>query len=249
MYTFSSIKSLVFITSLSASLAIASPAEHATLKQVSARVTVSAEGKISKLEWSQPETMSSSVESFLRPQLESTSFDPAKQGGVPVESTLLLTAILRATPRADGQLTLSLFDIQRGGPSYKIIRPPQYPTAMQNQGISGIVLMKATVGADGSVIPDSIGPVEEPKGRHSSHLREFIKAARRSISEATFTDLETVAGLAIPTEVRIPMVFCLNGCDALYQEAARFRKEQNNKATPEQGTELAQFQSPVVDKS
>ncbi|HVF36059.1 MAG TPA: TonB family protein [Candidatus Saccharimonadia bacterium] len=192
---------------LVATASFAAPAETNLPDSLDVRadLSVSAEGKIVKLEF--VEDLSPELEQFLRERVQSWSIKPARRDGRPVGGDTAL--YLRLSIEPAGKDVLVRVARASTGPRYATTTPPMYPAVAITRRHQALVYVTADIRADGTVSAVSSRMLAGKGSRMA-----FLTAAERSVLRWRFVP-ERVDGLPVATRVQIPMAFQLSGMPRL----------------------------------
>lgn len=175
---------------------------------------------------------------IVRQAVQSLGFQPATVDGVPAASRTAVVVTLQLTPGEAGSLTASVVDVERA----KVrMSPPRYPREALVDRISGRVLVDLAVLPDGRVdmANSRVSEVQLSRfGAESRRGRVYAQQLSASVLEAVagwVVQVEEVAGVAQPTRIETPVLFCAErgetpgDCPGLDRHVA---KEQRRAADP-----------------
>ena len=143
-------------------------------------------------------------------------FEPILVDGRPVIATTRMRLALAAVPTQGDQFALKVTNVWFGEPEKtRALAPPLYPPAMQRAYAGGKVSLIVKVDANGNVVdamPEQTSLSEDVKGKTANRWRRMLEES--SIAAARnwkFTSTEKIDGEAMPTLVRVPVVFSMGG--------------------------------------
>lgn len=214
---------------------------------VTARADVSAEGRVSGLEFSRK--LPGSIESFARNLFQPLTFEPATADGQPVASRTSLRASLELTPDGAGGYVVKAVDLQQVGSQVESAQPPRYPFEAMRDRVGGQVWLELSIDPQGRVVPDSIEVVESRFHRNGraysgANAKRLEDASRAAAQQWTFIQPE-VAGAPIATRQRVPVTFTppASGREKPYDYGDFQRRPQLPRST-EASRHLAQLVAP-----
>ena len=182
----------------------------------SVRVEVDAAGKPVKVE--APADLPEAIRGYIEKRVESWQYQPAKVGGVTRPAVTYVAVNACAVPVAEG-FRLGL-DFDGNGPRRAADRPlppPVYPPRAQMAGTEADFVLILDLRADGTA---QIASIEKAEFRGRVGRTEVQQELYRWVKSVRF-DMELVDGHAVPSRVRIPVVFAMGpqgGRDALVAE-------------------------------
>jgi hypothetical protein len=185
-----------------------------------AKVTLDAAGKPISVEPSAD--LPAPIRDFIRQRVATWRFSPPEQDGVTGPAVTYLRLGACAIPQADGNYRLAV-DFKDNGPLYAngpMMRPPPYPKDALVHRIGATAVVTFVVGVDGLATVEGI----EYQDR-SNHRRDGIDAALRDWVRGMHYEPEQLAGHAVRTRIRVPVVFSITGpedssLDALREKAS-----------------------------
>ena len=168
-------------------------------------------------------------------------FEPALRNGVPVPSRTSLQLRMKFTP-AGGDYRAEVLEVTGGGTYAATTRAPTFPPAILRAGRNVLAVLVVRTRPDGKADVDasSVERIEFYRGdrlvegvgtRHHQDLREALLEALEGWSFV----LEEVDGVAVSTELRVPVTLCLEGPTSRSAQARQACDQWRDKATADLG--------------
>lgn len=182
----------------------------------SVRVEVDAAGKPVKVE--APADLPEAIRGYIEKRVASWQYQPAKVAGVARPAVTYVAVNACAVPVSEG-FRLGL-DFDGNGPRRvgdRPLPPPVYPPRAQMAGTEADFVLILDLRVDGTAEIDSI---ESAEFRGRSGRAELQQELHRWVKSVRF-DMEMVDGHAVPSRIRIPVLFTMGprgGRDALIAE-------------------------------
>jgi hypothetical protein len=197
---------LFLLTCVGSPLAVAEDTSRLT---VSAWADVDAEGRVSGLEFKTD--LPKSIEGVARGIFEPLRFEPATLGGEPAPSRTTLRTTLELTPDNSGGYVVKVVDLDQIGSYVVSTSPPQYPRDALRGRVGGKIWLEVSINAQGrvDVAQSKVFASRFHRGGkpyEGKYGQQLIDAAREAMAQWTFAQPE-VAGVPIPTRLRLPITF------------------------------------------
>lgn len=196
--------------------------------QATARVDVDATGKPVRIE--APADLPAPIRAFIEKRVATWHYSPAMVEGVPRAGTTYVRVGACAVPEGD-QYRLAI-DYKGNGPRFadgKPLVPPPYPGEAMKRHVGGAFTVVVAIAPDGTATPESVTPEEESRWNDTFRitLEQWVRRMRY--------DTEQVAGQAVATRMRIPVVFSSGRSESRRE----LREELEQKASSEDECRLA----------
>lgn len=206
------IHACVFVA-LAATSAVAAAKDKSFEHQFNTRVSVDASGQVTDVEFLKdvPETL----QAMVRGVAADIPFEPAMRDGVAVPSRTSMQLRVAFTPEGENYRA-EVLSINGGAPASVGMHPPRFPASLFQDKRSMLAMVVVRPHPDGQPNPEANTvesiqfyredqPIEGVSTRTERELRDALLDAA---AKWTYI-LEEVDGVAITTEIRVPVSFCM----------------------------------------
>lgn len=169
-------------------------------KSYQAGADVDAQGKVTATQFDAD--VPASIANVLTAAIKQWSFVPAKRDGQAVPAHTFIRLALKALPDAQGQYSLRI-SFRGNGPRLLKFVGPVYPEVAKRTGVSGSVILAATVQPDGHL---SELDISNGESRNKHALTAFERSALAAARQWRFAP-EAVDGQPVATRMQIPVHF------------------------------------------
>lgn len=222
---------LAFVLPAQAQAAAGKTFEH----RFNVRVSVDAEGRVTGTEFIDDTPVA--FHALVSESAARIPFEPARRDGVPVPSRTSLQLRMKFTPDG-GDYRAEVLEVTGGDTYAATTQAPKFPAAILRAGrnVLAVVVVRTRPDGKADVAASSVERIEFYRGdrlvegvstRHQRDLREALLEALQGWSFI----LEEVDGVAVSTEVRVPVTLCLEGTTATGAQARRPCDEWSRKVT------------------
>jgi TonB family protein len=196
---------IIFLAASSFSLAVnaADSFFDTNVKVTIMSVDIDAAGKITAMQL--PDGLDQRLAMQLQNHVRDSAFEPSEKNGEKVSSSTHL--IIHYDPTAESDTgTFTKIISMDNGPMIVKRTGFRYPSSAITRRIQGLVLVRATIKSDG--LPSNVHvAMQWPESRSLS------RSAVRAVEKWRF-EPDKVDGLAIASDVLIPIQFCIEQCSA-----------------------------------
>ena len=218
---------LAVVLLLALCFSTASAAAAAVDIWLKADIRIDADGRLAELNWREQGPLHALAARGMEQKLDGWEFEPARLDGLPVETRTGLLIRVQAKDSADGGVTLRLKEA-RTGPLADVLVPPRYPVNAARSGVQAIVLVDVLVGVDGKA---GVTDMKFEGSAGERNRKDFLAATGLAVEAWTFQP-EVVAGQPVPTRMRIPVDFCLDGTPWCERQSARMQLADTPRGQP-----------------